>query len=152
MIRLLVNAPSGEQQIVLVGEGGGYFDPTRVLWDERIDGPLPDDVQVGGMVRLDGDLVFSQDRMDEHQQASRPEIPQTVTMRQARLALLAAGKLSAVDAAIASLPSPQKEAAQIEWEFPSVVERDRPLVQTLGPALGLSESELDQLFITAVAL
>jgi len=84
--------------------------------------------------------------------AAVPVVPRSVTMRQARLALLAAGKLGAVDAAIASLPSPQKEAAQIEWEFSSVVERDRPLVQTLGPALGLSESELDQLFITAVAL
>jgi hypothetical protein len=73
-------------------------------------------------------------------------------MRQARLALLVAGKLSAVDAAIAALPSPQKEAAQIEWEFSSAVERNRPLVQTLGPALGLSESDLDQLFITAASL
>jgi hypothetical protein len=84
--------------------------------------------------------------------APSPEVPQSVTMRQARLALLGAGKLSAVDAAIASLPSPQKEAAQIEWEFSSTVERNRPLVQTLGPALGLSESDLDQLFITAATL
>jgi len=151
-MKLLVNAPSGVQQIIEIGEGGGYFDPERVIWDERVDGPLPDDVQIGGMVRFDGGLVFSQDRMDEHQQASRPEIPQTVTMRQARLALLAAGKLSAVDAAIASLPSPQKEAAQIEWEFSSVVDRNRPLVQTLGPALGLSEAELDALFIQAAQL
>ena len=152
MIRLLVNAPSGEQQIVLVGEGGWYFDPTRVIWDERIDGTLPDDVQVGGMVRLDGELVFSQERMNTHLAASRPPVPQTVTMRQARLALLAAGKLSAVDAAIVNLPSPQKEAAQIEWEFSSVVERDRPLVQMLGPALGLFDADLDALFIQAAQL
>lgn len=84
--------------------------------------------------------------------AAVPVVPQSVTMRQARLALLAAGKLAAVEAAIASLPSPQKEAAQIEWEFSSVVDRNRPLVQTLGPALGLSEAELDALFIQAAQL
>lgn len=81
-----------------------------------------------------------------------PEVPRQVTMRQARLALRAAGKLADVDDAIASLPSPQKEEAQIEWEFSSVVERERQLVQMLGPALGLSESDLDQLFITAATL
>ena len=41
-MRLLVNAPSGYQEVIEVGEGGGYFDLSRVLWDERTDGPLPD--------------------------------------------------------------------------------------------------------------
>ena len=41
-------------------------------------------------------------------------VPQTVTMRQARLALLGAGLLAGVDAAIASLPEPDKSAAIIE--------------------------------------
>jgi hypothetical protein len=81
-----------------------------------------------------------------------PPVPQTVTMRQARLALLAAGKLAAVATAIAALPSPQKEAAQIEWEFSSAVDRERPFVLLLGAALGLSSAQLDQLFITAAAL
>lgn len=84
--------------------------------------------------------------------ASIPIVPQSVTMRQARLALLGAGKLSAVDAAIAGLSSPQKEAAQIEWDYSSVVERNRPFVQLLAPALGLSDTDVDQLFITAATL
>jgi hypothetical protein len=81
MFGLLVNAPTGQQEIVMVEEGGGYFDQSRVLWDERLDGPLPV-ITIGGMVRLGGDmlideatgtphrvggeLVFSQARMDEH--------------------------------------------------------------------------------------
>lgn len=81
-----------------------------------------------------------------------PIVPQKVTMRQARLALLNAGKLADVDVAIASLPSPQKEAAQIEWEWSSTVERSRPLVQTLGTLLSLSEQDLDNLFIEAATL
>lgn len=82
----------------------------------------------------------------------QPEVPQAVTMRQARLALLAAGRLGDVDTAIASLPSPQKEEAQIEWDYSNSVERDRPFVLQLGQALGLSSADLDQLFIKAATL
>jgi hypothetical protein len=61
MSKLLVNAPSGRQEIIEVGAGGAYFDPDRVIWDERVDGPLPEDVQVGGMVRTGSALAFSQE-------------------------------------------------------------------------------------------
>ena len=59
MAKLLVNAPTGEQQIITVGEGGGYFDINRVLWDERIDGELPD-ITLGGMVRVDNNLILDE--------------------------------------------------------------------------------------------
>lgn len=62
MKKLLVNTPSGRQELIEVGEGGGYFDASRVLWDERIDGPLPKDVQVGGMYRV-GKTLFLDEQM-----------------------------------------------------------------------------------------
>lgn len=79
-------------------------------------------------------------------------VPPSVTMRQARLALLQAGMLDAVNAAIAALPGASGEAARIEWDYSSEVHRNRPLVLSLGPALGLSSETLDQLFITAATL
>lgn len=79
-------------------------------------------------------------------------IPQAVTMRQARLALLGAGLMAGVTTAINALPSPQKEAAQIEWEYSQTVERQRGFVLLLGDALGLDSAELDQLFVTAAGL
>ena len=81
-----------------------------------------------------------------------PIIISSVTMRQARLALLAAGKLGQVAAAIASLPSPAKEQAQIEWEYSITVERNRPFVLQLGAALGLDDAALDALFTAAAQL
>ena len=81
-----------------------------------------------------------------------PGPPTVVSMRQARLALLQAGKLAAVAPAIAALPSPQKEAAQIEWEYSTEVQRSWPLVQTLAQALGMTEADLDALFTAAAAL
>jgi hypothetical protein len=79
-------------------------------------------------------------------------VPRTVSMRQARLALLQAGKLSAVDAAIAASPSPAKEQAQIEWEYATQVTRDSALMQQLATAIGLTESDLDSLFTQAATL
>lgn len=79
-------------------------------------------------------------------------VPAIVTMRQARLALLGAGLLQQVDLAIDALPEPQRSAARIEWDYSSEVHRDRAFVQQLGQALGLSDEQLDALFIQAAAL
>jgi hypothetical protein len=81
-----------------------------------------------------------------------PVVPASVAMRQARLALLQVGKLAAVDAAIAALSSPAKEAAQIEWEYATEVKRSSALVAQLAPALGLDDAALDALFVTASTL
>ena len=81
-----------------------------------------------------------------------PVVPSAVTMRQARLALSTIGLLAQVDTAINALPEPQKTAAKIEWEFSSVVERNRPFVQQLGASLGLTPAQLDNLFIEASKL
>ena len=82
-----------------------------------------------------------------------PAVPQQVTMRQARLALLGAGLLDDVDAAIAAIPDPvQRKAAQIEWEYASTVERQSPFVQQLAAGLGLSAEQMDDLFVQAAAL
>lgn len=78
--------------------------------------------------------------------------PSSVTMRQARLALLHADKLGMVTLAISSLPSPQKEAAQIEWEYAATVDRNSQLVAMLSAALGMAQEDLDQLFMLAATL
>lgn len=79
-------------------------------------------------------------------------VPEVVSMRQARLALLAAGLLATVDAAIGSLPSPAREAAQIEWEYAAQVARDSALIVGLMPALGMSAEQIDDLFRLAASL
>jgi hypothetical protein len=81
-----------------------------------------------------------------------PDIPQVVTMRQARRALLATGMLAQIPNAIAALPSPQKEQAEIDWEYSQDVHRNWPLVKQLAPSLGLTEGQIDQLFIIAATL
>ena len=76
-----------------------------------------------------------------------------VTMRQARLALLAAGKLNEVTAALAAITDATERAtAQIEWEYAATIDRDSPWVVSLAGKLGLDDSDVDALFTAASAL
>ena len=86
-------------------------------------------------------------------QNAGPAVPLEITPRQAELALLGAGLDGAVDAAIAAMPAgPQKRAAEITWRRSTAVQRFHPLIMALGPQLGLTEAQIDQLFIAAKAL
>lgn len=76
------------------------------------------------------------------------QVPTSLTMRQARLALLGAGLLDTVQAGVLAMP----QAAQIEWEFATTVERTSPLVATLTASLGLDDAALDALFESGAAL
>lgn len=102
----------------------------------------------GKVIRLGADGVLEAVNSDE----SVSSAPTVVTMRQARLALLAAGKLADVSAAISGLPSPHKEAAQIEWEYAATVDRSSDLTSLLASALSLNEAQLDALFVQASSL
>lgn len=75
-----------------------------------------------------------------------------ISMRQCRLALLSAGLLDDVPAAIAALPSPEKEVAEIEWEYAHDIVRTAPLVAALASALGLTAEQVDTLFQEAATL
>lgn len=98
------------------------------------------------------DAWLAKGNMPEPAPVVLPGVPQVVTMRQTRLTLLGAGLLPMVDAAIAALPSPQKEAALIEWDYSSEVYRDSAFVLTLADTLNLSTEQLDSLFTQAAQL
>lgn len=82
-----------------------------------------------------------------------PVAPQSVTMRQARLALLGIGLLDDVDAAIAAIPDPvHRKAAEIEWEYAQTVDRNSPFTQQMAAGLSLTAGQLDALFTQAAGL
>ncbi len=76
------------------------------------------------------------------------KIPTTVSMRQARLALLQVNMLSQIEIAIAS----GSQADKITWEYATEVNRSDALVINMSAALGLSEAQLDALFTLAAGL
>lgn len=149
---ILVDAPTGAQELIKIGEGGSYFDNSRVLWDEREHGELPE-ITLGGMVRDGDSLIFNEDRMNEHFAAIAPRVPSSVTMRQAHRALHNAGILNLVDAAIDSIEDEdEKAAAFIDWNKSNEVHRNWPSIVSIGSALGLTSEQIDTLFIQASGL
>lgn len=89
---------------------------------------------------------------EEIEAARIASIPQVVTMRQARLALLAVGMLGLIDAAINAQSEPFKSQARIEWDYATEIRRDWPTLVNLRAAVGLTEQQLDDLFIAASKL
>ena len=75
-----------------------------------------------------------------------PVVIPDISMRQARLALLADGLLDDIEAAM-STPE-----YKIWWEYSTVVERNNPLVEQVLATLGKSNAEIDQMFIGASQL
>ena len=84
--------------------------------------------------------------------ATAAVVPQAVSMAQARAALIYAGLIAQVDAAIQAMPGMEGDLARNDWEFRQTVERSSPLVSSLSAALGLTEAQLDTLFSQAAAM
>lgn len=80
-------------------------------------------------------------------------VPEKVTRRQARQALVLAGKFNLVQTAIDSISDPvQKQLMQIEWDDSLEFERGRASLIQIANAIGLDSEALDNLFITAAKL
>lgn len=111
---------------------------------------LPDlvDASIGGTI---GDSIV--DGVVVPKPPLAPVVPQSVTRRQARQALLLNGLLDQVPGRIAAIPDEaQRGLAQIEWEDSLEFLRDRPLVIQIGTALGLDSAGIDALFVQASRL
>lgn len=110
-------------------------------------GTCPDDAmtQVDGVLAVLDAQDFENMRLDELR--ARNRVPDSITMRQCRLQLLATGKLGLVQPAIDAMPEPQRSAANIEWEYGSTVLRSSPLIAQLAPVLGWDTPEaIDEQF------
>lgn len=75
-------------------------------------------------------------------------VPYSVTPFQAKAALLQAGLLDTVKAAIAAA-SP---IAQLAWSDATEFTRDSPTIAALSAQLGLSSAQVDALFVAAAAI
>lgn len=86
------------------------------------------------------------------EQPVAPHVPQTVTMAQAQLALLNAGLLAQIEAGINNLPESMKQTVLIAWQKSPHVSRQGNLVNLLATDFGLTEKQLDELFIAAAKI
>lgn len=76
-----------------------------------------------------------------------PAAVYSVTMRQARLALIQAGLYAQVQTAAAADPT-----TQVWWDYSDTVERANPILNAVASQLGLTSAQVDALFKTAATL
>lgn len=139
-----------------------YAVKTQLYNPDRPAGMKPE--MVWQKISIDDDLAetFTADNWivsatDDYMQkllsTPRVVVPESVTPRQARQALLIFGVTTEiVEGAINSLPSPTKDFAMVEWKYSTAFVRNNPLVATMGQMLGWSSASLDALWILASKL
>jgi hypothetical protein len=81
-------------------------------------------------------------------------IPENISARQVRLWLIDNNiDLNNVVNIIDTIQDPiLKQKTLVEWEYAPYIERNHPLIDALGSALGLTSEQIDQGFITASQL
>lgn len=82
----------------------------------------------------------------------KKEIPQEVPLWAFRSILTIMGIAPQVDVLINSLSEPQKTVAQVQWQYGNYIERNHPLINSLGINLGLTKDQIDNVFIEAFKL
>lgn len=108
--------------------------------------PEDADTQVDGVLGVY--MQVDWETMREDEMRARNPVPQQVTMRQARLALLSAGLLDDVEMVIAAAG----REAQLEWEYAAVVDRSGPIVVIVQQQKALTDAQIDDLFREAAKL
>ena len=120
-----------------------YSKPDGTIWAFEDDGSQ-DSLITPDMVAVSGPLTTAYEP---------PSTPQVVTRRQARQALLLAGRLQDVQPTIDAIADPvQRGMVQIEWDDSLEFHRQRPTLIALATAIGMTVEDLDNLFAQAAAL
>jgi hypothetical protein len=79
----------------------------------------------------------------------RAKVPSSISMAKARAVLIKGGHMPAITASLAAMEGVEGEVARSDWEFAQTVDRHDPLTQFLATALGLTDLQVDALFIAA---
>lgn len=77
-------------------------------------------------------------------------VPYEIDRAQLRLALTDT-QIDTVQTALAGLPAAARRRFTIEWQHRATIRRDSALAKAMGTALGLSDAQLDTLFIAGAA-
>lgn len=81
-----------------------------------------------------------------------PEVPIEVYAWRLRLAAIGAGLKDDIDSLISNLPEPDKTVAHEAWNAGVTIRRDSILLIQVASALGLTEQQVDELFVQANAI
>lgn len=133
----LINENDVIQNMIVMDDYAAYTPPEGLLLDLVPDEAEEGDTWSEGVLTKKA-FVFDFD---------------PITPRQIRLTLLEAGLLDQVQPAIDGIEDPAiRTATQIEWEYATQYERDNMMIAAIGGALGLTDEDINALWLRAMAL
>lgn len=97
-----------------------------------------------------GSVEISNEEAEALRPVPVPTVPQFVSRFQARAALHLAGLLDDVEALMTAPDTPA--LAKLAWTDAQEFERQSPTIAALAGAVGLTEQDIDALFITAAGI
>lgn len=109
---------------------------------ERVRSILGEDSAVTLQSLANGDPV----------QPPKPRVPSEIPNWRAKVILSQMGLLEKIQAAMESLPEPQRTIVTLAWSGDAKLARQGQTVVALAAALGLSTLEVDDLFVAAEAI
>ncbi len=131
-------------------------DPVWIEIDEDQYAQALAGMQAGKLVSIDGGFALIDPPAPEEPPAPDPEPPgppTVVTRAQGKAALIGAGLWDDVLAYVDAIADPTQQAlARVALDDTTEWRRDSPFLATAAAALGLSETQLDDLFVTAAAI
>lgn len=79
-------------------------------------------------------------------------IPHEVPLWAFRAILISLGYKDAIEAMLDKLSEPEKTVVNQQWEYGNFIVRTHPLIEQFGKNLGLSNNDIDTIFIDASKL
>lgn len=86
---------------------------------------------------------------EEIEEANKPIVPFEVALWRIRAILKLMGLEATIESALEQLPEPIKIGAKYIWQFGTVIERESQTVLMLQQVLGMTDQQLDDMFIQA---
>lgn len=113
---------------------------------------IPDDIPPDTILESTSYTIDDENKKVYGKHITKPiPIPTTITATQIRLWLINHDiSLASVEEAINNIEDPKtKEITLVQWEYAPYVERNHPLIETIGSVLGMTREQIDDAFLEA---
>ena len=82
------------------------------------------------------------------EEANKTIVPESISQMKLRKQLILSGiSIASIDALIQSLPQPNRDLIYTMWEYAVVFDRHNPELNAMAGMLGVTQQQLDEIFI-----
>lgn len=97
---------------------------------------------------MDFQVIDKTPTPEEIEQANKLIVPESISQMKLRKQLILSGfSIASIDALIQSLPQPNRDLIYTMWEYAVVFDRHNPELNAMAEMLGVTQEQLDEIFI-----